>query len=172
MSIMFACTISSEPLNLLSPNLVWWCIIVSQSVLRKVWFAIFKVTVKVHMIEIWLCTLSSELLILLLANFGLMAHHHKLGCAGKRLHQCVVLKVKVTAKVQIVNEFSSGPCLLNCWTFCNWAWYGDASSWARVSCEKNWLTLFKVKVTVRASMIRILLFLPYPLNSCSFCSHT
>ena len=47
-----------------------------------------------------------------------------------------VLKVKVTAKIQNFIEFSSGPYILNCWTTCNQTWYGDASLWARQSCEK------------------------------------
>ena len=51
---------------------------------------------------------------LLQPNFDLMTHHHKLGCLMKRLHCCVVLEVKVTAKVQNFIEFSSGPYFLNC----------------------------------------------------------
>ena len=104
--------ISSELLNHLSPNLAWWCIIISQIVTHRGWFALFnvKVTVKTHN-EIWLSSISSALLILLQTNFGLMAHHHKLGCPVKRLHCCVVLKVKVTAKVQSFIEFSYGPIL-------------------------------------------------------------
>ena len=39
--------ISSEMLNLLLPNLVWWCIIISQNVLQKDWFAVFKVKVTI-----------------------------------------------------------------------------------------------------------------------------
>ena len=48
--------IPSEMLNLLLPNLVWWCIIMSQIVFQKHWFAVFKVkvTVKDSMIKMWL----------------------------------------------------------------------------------------------------------------------
>ena len=42
---MFVWTVSSELLNLLKPNLVWWCIVMSQSVLWKDCVAIFKVKV-------------------------------------------------------------------------------------------------------------------------------
>ena len=58
---------SIELLNLLLPNLVWWCISMSQIVFSKDWFAVFKVkvTVKAHIIKIWLSNISSELLILL-----------------------------------------------------------------------------------------------------------
>ena len=37
--------------------------------------------------------------------------------------------------------------------------YGGVSSWGRVSCRKNWFTIFNVKVTVRAYII-VLLHLP------------
>ena len=37
---------SSEPLNRrMQPNVVWWCIIMTQSVMRKVWVPIFIVCV-------------------------------------------------------------------------------------------------------------------------------
>ena len=65
---MFVQMISSESLNLLLPNLVWWCIIMSQIVFQKDWFAVFKVTVKSNIIKIWLCNILSELLILLQVN--------------------------------------------------------------------------------------------------------
>ena len=88
---------------------------------EKVAFAFFKVkvTMNAHVIKIWFFVVSLELRILLQPNFGLMAHYHKLGFLVKRLHCCVVLKVKVTSTVQNFIEFSSGPYLLNCWTFRN-----------------------------------------------------
>ena len=92
--------ISYELLNLLLPNMVVWCIVMSQSVFWKDWlkrnkcvvflhgvrlcstsghlhwhlFAVFKVkvTVEDHMIEIWLYAVSSELLILLQLNWVLL----------------------------------------------------------------------------------------------------
>ena len=47
---LFIQMLSSEMLNLILPNLVRWCIIMSQIVFQKIWFAVFKVkvTVKVH----------------------------------------------------------------------------------------------------------------------------
>ena len=53
--LMFVQMISSKPPNILFPNLVLWCIIMSQSVMQKDWFAISKVTVtaRAHMIKIW-----------------------------------------------------------------------------------------------------------------------
>ena len=54
---------SAEPFP---PNLVFWCIILSQIVFQKDWFAVFKVkvTVKDYMIKMWLSNISSELLAL------------------------------------------------------------------------------------------------------------
>ena len=37
--------ISSQKFNFSLPNLVWWCIIMSQIVFQKDWFAVFKVKV-------------------------------------------------------------------------------------------------------------------------------
>ena len=47
--------ISSKLLNMLLPNLVLWCIIMSWNVMQKDWFAIFKVkvTARANMIKIW-----------------------------------------------------------------------------------------------------------------------
>ena len=51
--LMFARMISSKPPNILFPNLVLWCIIMSRSVMQKDWFAVFKfrVTVRAHLIK-------------------------------------------------------------------------------------------------------------------------
>ena len=67
---MFVQMIPPESLNLLQQNLAWWCIIVSQIVFQKDWFAVFKVkiTVKDHIIKIWLSNVSSELPISLQLN--------------------------------------------------------------------------------------------------------
>ena len=115
-------------LKLLLPNLVWLCFIMSLIVFQKDLFAVFevKVTVKDQIIKMWLFDISSEL----------MAHHHKLDCLVKRFDFSVVVKVKVTEKVQNASECSSGWYLLSCCTFCNQTWYGNASSWARVPCKK------------------------------------
>ena len=48
----------------------------------------------------------------------------------------IVLWKEVTEKVQNSSECSSGQYLLSYWTFCNQTWYGDATSWAKVSCKK------------------------------------
>ena len=91
--------ISSEYLNLLvviteplPPNLVWWCIIMSQiDFLFKV-----KVTVTDNIIKILLFNISPELLNLFKITVGLMVHQHEVDCLVKRLDCSVVVKVKVT----------------------------------------------------------------------------
>ena len=68
---MFVQMIFSESLNLLVPNLVWTCIIISQTVFQKDWISvsIVKVTVKDNIIKIWLFSnILSDLLILLQLN--------------------------------------------------------------------------------------------------------
>ena len=52
---MFVKMVFSNPPNILFPNLVLWCIIMSQNVTQKDWFAIFKVkvTARAHMINTW-----------------------------------------------------------------------------------------------------------------------
>ena len=48
--------ISSEPQDILLPNLVWLCSVISQNVMQKNWFTVFsvKVTVRAYIIKIWL----------------------------------------------------------------------------------------------------------------------
>ena len=64
--------ISPKMLNLLLPNLVWWCIIYESDFCKKDWFAIFKVKVTVtdNIIKICLFNFNvlSELLVLLQLN--------------------------------------------------------------------------------------------------------
>ena len=60
--------------------------------MQKGCFAVFKikVTVKALMIKMRLSATSAELLILLQPNFGLMAHHPKLGCCVER-KKCICM---------------------------------------------------------------------------------
>ena len=58
--------ISSEPQIVFSPNLVWLCGTMSQSVVQKNWFTVFnvKVTARAYIIKTWLFfTISSKLLV-------------------------------------------------------------------------------------------------------------
>ena len=54
---IFVQMISSETLNILLPNFVWWCLIISQIVFQKDWFAFFKVKVTVMDNIIKICLL-------------------------------------------------------------------------------------------------------------------
>ena len=131
-------TTSFESLNLLQTHLAWWCIIMSQIVFQKDLLAVFKVkvTVKDRIVKILLSNVSFWTASPFANRLGLMAHHHKLDCLVKRLDFSVVVKVNVKGKVQNSSESLSGRYLLNCWTFCNQTWNGDASSWSRVLCKK------------------------------------
>ena len=113
---MFVQMIFSESLNL-----VWLCIIMSQIVCPRNWFAVFKVkvTVKDNIIKIWLFNMLSELLNPFATKLGLMVYYRKVDCLVKRLDCSVVVKVKVTEKVQNSSEYSSGRYFLSCWTVCN-----------------------------------------------------
>ena len=62
--------------------------------------------------------------------------------------------------------------LLNRWTIFYQTWYGGVLSRGDMSCKKNWFTIFSVKVTVRAYIIKIWLFLLYLLNCWSVCNQT
>ena len=70
-TLMFVQLISSKSPNIVFPNLVLWCTIMSQSVMQKDLFAIFKikVTARAHYDQnMTISTVSFELLSLLLPN--------------------------------------------------------------------------------------------------------
>ena len=56
-----------------------------------------------------------------------MANYHKLDCLVKRLDYFVVVKVTVTVNVHPDDISSTAE------PFVNHTWYGDATSWTRVS---------------------------------------
>ena len=65
-----------------------------------------------------------------------MTPNYELNCLVKRLDCSVLVKIKVTGKVENSSDCSSQRYLLNRWTFCNQTWYGDAPPWTRVLCKK------------------------------------
>ena len=67
---IFVQMIFSESLNLLLPNLVWCCIIMSQIVFQRDWLPVFKikVSVKDNIIKIWHFNMLPELIIHLQLN--------------------------------------------------------------------------------------------------------
>ena len=129
----FVQIISSKLPYILLPNLVLRYIIMSWSVMQKDWSAIFKVkvTAMAQMIKMWLSTISSDLLILLLPDFVWLYITISQSILWRN---CIaVFKMEVAAKFQNVSEYLSSQYLVNCWTFYYQTWYGDASSWARLS---------------------------------------
>ena len=85
--LMYVQMISSKPPNILFPNLVLWCIIMSLSVMQKDWFAILKVkvTARAHMIKcnnfyclFWTADPFAT-------RLGLIVHCHKPGCFKEKL---------------------------------------------------------------------------------------
>ena len=79
-------------------------------------------------------TVSSKFLILLLQNLVLQCIIISQSVLWR--NWIVVFRIKVTAKFQNANDCLSRCCLLKCWTLCYQTWYGDASSWAKLS-SKN-----------------------------------
>ena len=124
-----------------------------QSVKQEDWFAVFKfrVTVKAHLIRYDCLYHSSWTVDLFTTKFKWMVHPHKVDCLVKRLDCSVVVKVKVTEKVQNFSECLSGQYLLFLWTLYNQTWYGDATSCVM---QEDWFAVFKFRVTVRAGLIK------------------
>ena len=85
-----------------------------------------------------------------------MVHHLKPEYSVK--NWIAVFKVKITAKDQNVNEWLSKLYLLNHQTVCYQTLYDNASLLASVI-HKKLFTIFMVKVSVSADMIKIWLFL-------------
>ena len=79
--------ISSKPPIILLPNFVLWCIIMSQSVMQKDWFAIFIVKVLWPKYDNFYCifwTADS-----FATKLGLIVHYHKPECLMEKLDCCV-----------------------------------------------------------------------------------
>ena len=114
---MFVQITSFESLNLLVllPNLFQWCIILSQIVLQKDRFAVFKakVTVKEHMVKIMTIYYVFWTADPFASKVGLVAHHHKLDYLVKRLDGTVVVKVTERLKIQWMFIWMISPQLLN-----------------------------------------------------------
>ena len=140
--------ISSELQNIFLPDLVWWCSIMSQSVLQKFCVVIFKVgiTARAHVTKIiWLFLLYLWTVGSLATKLGGMMHHHK--------PECLVEKRRKRKKEdkfihgQGHSEGSKCQCWSRCYllshlTFCCQTCYCDASSWARVH-AKRWVCCFQ-----------------------------
>ena len=101
LGLMFVRTISSYPLNLFLPNILW-CLVISQRCKGQRWAPIIKVniTVRAQIIEVWP-------FIIYILNCWSFCIHTKFDDASLNASQSVLwqywsdmFKVKVTAKVQ------------------------------------------------------------------------
>ena len=134
--LMFVQKISSKPPNIVFPNLVlWW--IMSQSVMQKDWFDIYKVkvTARAHMIKTWQFLHIFRTADSFATKLGFIVHYHKPECFTEIL-DCYV---------QNVNECLSTWYLLNCWTVYHQPRCVDASLWARLSFKKIGLLSLRSK---------------------------
>ena len=109
----------------------------NQSVIQKIWFAVFndKVTARVYIIKIWLFLLYLLSCWFICDQTWFDVHHYKSDRSVE--NWTAAFKVKVTAKVQNVGDCLSGWYLLNCRTFFCKIWHCDAALCARVSCGKK-----------------------------------
>ena len=101
-----------------------------ERVMRKNWFAVFKVkvTARAYIIRMWL--LLSELLTLSQLN---LVWYYILLCWSvtyRKVDYCVQKQGR--SETSKVNDFVSGQCFLNYCTVYYQTWYNDVSSWARV----------------------------------------
>ena len=111
---MFVQMLSSETLNLLLLNLVWWCNIMSQIVFEKDWFAVFKIMVIVMDNVIKICPLIYYLNCWPFLQLNLVWWHIIIRWIVW-WKDWSTLVVKVTEKVKNSSECSSGLYFLSCW---------------------------------------------------------
>ena len=135
---MFVRMIPSEPQNVLFPNLVWWCSIMSRSIMQKKNCLLYSLS-KSQRGPKWSKYDSFCYIFWTADSFATylnwMVQHHKPECLVKE-KRTTACKVKVTAKAQNVRECLSRWYLLNCQTFCRQTRYCDSSSSAGVPCKK------------------------------------
>ena len=161
---LFIKMLSFEMLNPTLPNFVRWCIIMSQIVFQKYWFAVFmfKVTVNDYVTK-------DDFLIYLLNCWSfcnwinLVWWHIMMSWIVLWKDWIALLRLRSRSHGRSKNssKCSSQRYLLNRWTFWNQTWYGDAPSWTRVSCKKkDLLSSSSIKyMTVSSVSIELLIFL-------------
>lgn len=128
--VCFVQKMSSEPMNPLLPNLLWWCIIMGWNVMQKYWVAVFKVmvTVKVHnhiLKSTWLFYYIFWTNLSFATKLTIMVDHCKPKSPVKILDYCGL--------GQGHNENSNfqlmfGWRLLNYWTFCRQTLFDGTST--------------------------------------------
>ena len=83
--------------------------------------------------------------------------------------------VKVTRRADIIKTWLfliKITSLLICWYICYQTWFDSTESEAKVTCEKNWVTAFKVKVTAKVQNVSECLSRLYFLTHWTFCYQT
>ena len=128
-------TIPSESQNILLPNLVWWCSIMSQRDLQNFLCVLFSrasqrglIWSKYDPFYFIFWTVDS-----LASKLDLMIHHHKPECLVKKIG---LLYSRSRSQQGVKMSVFSRWYLLNQLRFCFQTWYCDTSSWVGVSCIK------------------------------------
>ena len=144
----------------------------SQRVMQKNWFAVFnvKVTARAYIIKIWLLLLYLLNCWSFATKLCSIVQHHKLECPVEIFYYCIQGQGHSKGSIcQWMFAWMISSELQNI-LLPNFRWW--CSIMSQSVCEKNWFTVFNVKVTVRAYIIKILLFLLYLLNCWSVCNQT
>ena len=110
-------------------------------------------------------------------KFSMVMHHHEPECHAEIILFLffAVFKVK-SQRGPIWSKYDFLLYFLNCWFLSNQTWSDDTSSWVRVSCEnqpwcnplrltglkapsnsceKDWITAFRVKVTAEGQNVNV-----------------
>ena len=154
--LMFVQMISSKPPNILFPNLVLWCIIMSWSVMQRDWFAIFKVTARAPLIKIWQFLLYPLNCWSFAGKLSLIVHYHKPECFMAKLDCCV----------QGHGHSKNSKCQ---WVFVQMIFSESLNLSAtklnmvmlivsQIVFQKDWIAVFKIKFTVKDNTFKIWLF--------------
>ena len=141
--------IASNPLSILCPNLVLWCIIMHSSSKYDSVYCIF-------------CTADP-----FATKLGLIVHYHKPECFMEKLDCCVQGQGHSRISnyqwmfVQMLSSETLNLLLLNLVWWCN--------IMSQIVFEKDWFAVFKIMVIVMDNVIKIWQFLLHLLNCWSFC---
>ena len=147
-------SVSSERLNHFLPTCVWCCITMRLCIMQKNWFIIFnvKVTATAYIIIIWPFLLYLLTAGLFATKLGLIVEHQKLECPMEKWDYCVEGQGHSKGSkclwmfVSMISE-SQNILLPNLVWLCSIISQSDM--------QKNWFTVFNVKVTVRVYIIKI-----------------
>ena len=169
--LMFVWIISSKPPHILFPILVLWCIIMSQSVMQKDWFSIFKakVTARAFMIKLWQ-------FLLYLLNCWSFCYQTWFVSTLSWARECFMEKLDCFVQGQGHSKISKCQWMfvemifseLLCVLLPNLVWWCIIMS--QIVFQKDWFAVFKVKVTVKDNIVKIWVFIILSLSVGS-CGH-